>query len=122
MSADRLLGVTRLAWGVALLAAPQLLMRRLPGALVDPRAVAYARVLGARQVAEELALHRHPEPRWRWAGATIDAVHGLTALALLRAAPDRRQLLTANALSAGALSLAGAWAAIAQRRRADGAA
>lgn len=116
MSGDRVISHARLSWGVALLAAPRRVMGYVPAANIDSRAVAYARVLGARQIAEEVVLHRHPGPRWRWAGAAIDALHGMSTVALMRRAPRRRSLLAANALSALVLSLGGARAALAAHR------
>jgi hypothetical protein len=93
----------RLAWGAVLLLSPQRVLAeptdRLPGYVP-----AVARVLGARHLVEGALMARHPQsppPRWSIA---VDALHGLSMLALATARPTLR----ADALRSAraALSLA----------------
>src|SRR3954447_14126230 len=100
-SAEALCAV-RAAYGLALLAAPR---RALGGTRLgagEPGAVAFARVLGARQLAEAAVLARRPaggavrarrrEPRMLLLGAGVDALHGVSMLALCALSPRRRRL------------------------------
>ncbi|MFC0005582.1 hypothetical protein [Micromonospora siamensis] len=96
--------VGRLAWGGLLLLAPGLPLRPLgPGTAT---AVGTLRVLGARHIVQAAATGARPTPRVFAAGAAVDAIHSLTALAL--AAVDRRQR---PAALANAVVAAG-WAAL----------
>ena len=102
-SAEALCAV-RAAYGLALLGAPR---RALGGALLgaqEPGAVAFARVLGARQLAEAALLARRPGQRLLLAGAAVDAAHGASMLALCALSPRRRRLAAASAVSAALLA------------------
>ena len=101
----------RLLWGSALLLAPGALLREWSDALVDRRARVFARVLGARQIAQALALSRRGGRGWLAAGAAVDATHAATMVVLAVVDPQRRALARANAVTATSFALAGAYAA-----------
>jgi hypothetical protein len=82
----RLAGLSRAAWGTALLAAPRPVLRTL-STPADASAVITMRVLGARHVLQALATTTRPGPAVRRVGMAVDAVHALTAIIL--AACDR---------------------------------
>ena len=92
----------RAGYGVALLAAPGAVSR----APVDARAAAIARVLGGRHLAQAAVLAAHPSPRWRAAGALVDALHGASMIAVARAAPRYRRLAIDQAWTAAAFAAA----------------
>lgn len=97
----------RVAYGSLLLAAPRTLTRALPTQRLDSRAVAFARLLGARQLVEAAILGRTRSPVWLLAGAAVDATHSATMLAFAVARPNRRSLAIANAIAAAAIATAG---------------
>ena len=74
-------------------------------------AVLFARVLGARHLAEAAALATHRSEGWRVAGACVDGVHAASAVALALLVPARRRLLLGNAALAAAFAAAGLRAA-----------
>ncbi|MFJ8690702.1 hypothetical protein [Micromonospora wenchangensis] len=94
----------RVAWGGLLLFAPGILLR--PVGPTSTTALATLRVLGARHLTQTALTLRWPVPGVLVAGAAVDAVHALTALAL--AAADRRQRHAALADAA----VATAWAVL----------
>ncbi|WBB71365.1 hypothetical protein O7602_16515 [Micromonospora sp. WMMD1128] len=94
----------RFAWGALLLLAPGTLLR--PVGPATTAATTTLRVLGARHLAQTAVVLRWPAPGVLAAGAAVDGVHALTALAL--AAVDRRQRHAALADAA----VAAAWAAL----------
>ena len=102
----------RLVWGELLILAPRSLIRLGPGAILDARSVAYARVLGARHLTQGLLTRRVHRPRSLWVGAGVDALHGVSALWLMRRCQHRRGPLALNATVAFVFALAGARAAI----------
>jgi hypothetical protein len=96
----------RLVYGAALLAAPGAVLRACGGP-DDGRARLYARVLGARQLAEGALLLAHGEPAWALGGAAVDGVHAISAVALAARTTRYRRLALLNAGGAAALTLAG---------------
>ncbi|NES13743.1 MULTISPECIES: hypothetical protein [Micromonospora] len=107
--AEPLRGVTvaaRSAWGALLLLAPRALLR--PVGPATTTAVVTLRVLGARHLVQAAVTVRRPTPGVFAAGAAVDGLHSLTALAL--AAVDRRQrsAALANAAVAAGWALLGA--------------
>lgn len=103
----------RLAYGSLLLAVPAALLRACGGP-ADRPALIYARVLGARQLAEGTLLLGRDESAWPLGGAVVDAIHGLSAVALAAHTERYRRLALLNAASAAALAFHGARSA---RRR-----
>ncbi|PRY12054.1 hypothetical protein [Kineococcus rhizosphaerae] len=95
------LALARAAWGTALLTVPHRLLHRAggPGA-DDDRAVAVARVLGARHLAQALVTGAFPRRTVLLAGAAGDAAHGASMLALARLDPARRRVALLDALVA----------------------
>jgi|SRR5262245_41631602 len=110
----RLAILSRAVWGVALLAAPRVLLRtvRTPA---DPSTVAIARVLGARHLAQSLVTALRPSPTVRALGMAVDGTHALTAV--ITAARDRDRRVPALIETGLAVSwIATASAAPARRR------
>lgn len=105
----------RLAWGGLLLLAPGALLR--PVGPATTTAVATLRVLGARHLVQGAVTIWRPTRGVFAAGAVVDGLHSLTALAL--AAADRRQRPAALVDAAGAAgwALLGAAAARPEERR-----
>jgi hypothetical protein len=78
----------RAGWGLALLAAPDVVVSRVGAASPDPRTRAVARVLGARHLLQAALTIAAPSRRvLRW-GGFADLAHASTDLAL--AAQDAR--------------------------------
>ena len=104
----RPLAYLRAAYGAALLAAPRALLYPAARNRVDRAALAFARVLGARQVGEALLItERGAQEGWARAGAAVDALHAVTTVALAVARPERRRLALANAAVAMVLTAEG---------------
>lgn len=104
-SAGTALGLLRLCWAVALLAAPERVLGLLHGP-VESALVATARALGARHAVQATA-EIASWPRWRRAGALVDAAHSLTAAALGVGAPRLRELACADSALAAAFAAGG---------------
>lgn len=102
----RPLELARAGYGAVLLLAPGRVLSRLAGTALDRTTVRVARVLGVRHLVQAAALLRHP--RWRPAGAAVDAAHAASMVALARWArrPLHRRLAAGNARSAGMLAAA----------------
>jgi hypothetical protein len=105
----RRIEVIRAGWGVALLAAPGVVLTRVHGVHVDSPALVIARILGARHLAQALLSGVNPTPEVLAAGAWVDAVHSMTAFGL--AAVDRRR--TRAGVTDGVV--AAAWAGLGLR-------
>lgn len=101
----------RAGWGAALLIAPGAVLRDLPHQRIDRPARAFARVLGARQLAQAALAGRRrgraSSRGWILTGAAVDATHAATMLALALLRPDRRKLALANVALASAFAAAG---------------
>jgi len=97
----------RAAWGAALLIAPNAVLRYLPHQRIDRAARMFARVLGARDLAQATIVGWRPTRGWILAGAAIDATHASTMLALALLMPDHRRLALTNAATASAFVAAG---------------
>ena len=99
----------RAAWGAALLLAPGATLGDLPHQRIDRPARVFARILGARQLAQAAIADsaRGSSRRWLLAGAAVDATHAATMVALAWRAPDRRRLALTNAATATAFAVAG---------------
>ncbi|MHB1929537.1 MAG: hypothetical protein ACYDEN_06575 [Acidimicrobiales bacterium] len=108
MSAGRILGGIRLAWGAALLAVPRRCIRLAPGAPTDIAgdAVAVARVLGARQVAQAI-VELAAWPRLRRTGAAADLLHASSGVALAAADQRWRGVAVADTALASGFAVAG---------------
>jgi hypothetical protein len=93
------LTATRIVWGAVLLVAPDRVLAKCPDP-VPGYARAAVRVLGARQLVEGAVLARHarrPPPEWSIA---VDALHGLSMLALAALQPGLRPAALRSAVSA----------------------
>jgi hypothetical protein len=99
------LGVIRLAWAAILLAAPATVVDVLGGP-VEPTSVAVARILGARHAAQGL-VEMAAWPRWRHAGALVDAAHSLTAAGLGVRSPRWRRVAFTDSVVAAAFAFGG---------------
>lgn len=95
----------RLAWGAVLLVSPERVLAETPDR-VPGYVRSTVRVLGARHLVEGAVLARHarrPPPGWSIA---VDALHGLSMLALASARPDlRRDALRSAAAALGLAAL-----------------
>jgi len=92
----------RVAFGLALIARPEIAVGAAGAPLDHPTAVA-ARVLGARHLAQALLLRGE---RWRRAGAAVDGLHTASMLGLALVDERHRRVCLTNAGTAAALSLA----------------
>lgn len=90
----------RVVVGAALLVAPGALLGFLPQERVDRTARTFARILGARHLAQAAIVTRHHSRKWLLASATIDATHATTMAVLARLSPDRRELALTNVAAA----------------------
>jgi hypothetical protein len=96
----------RAAFGALLLVAPQTIVA--PVAASDDRApVIFARVLGARHLAQAAVAARHGSRAAAIGGVAVDAVHAATAFALAAADARHRRVALANAATASLLAAAG---------------
>jgi hypothetical protein len=110
-----ILCAARAVYGLALLAMPRRALGGRHLGAAEPGADAFARVLGARQLAEALLLRGRPARRLLLAGVAVDAAHALSMLVLCVLSPKRRRLAAANAVTGALLA---AWGAAVARRTA----
>lgn len=103
----RRLPPVRVAWGAALLLAPDRVLRALPHGQIDRPALAFARVLGVRDLVQAAVIARRPTRGRILAGAAVDATHATTMVALALIRPDRRKLALTNVTTASAFAVAG---------------
>lgn len=99
--------ILRAAWGAALLLVPGRVLRALPHGQIDRPARGFARVLGARDVAQAALIARRPTRGRILTGAVVDATHATTMVALALLRPDRRKLALTNVATASAFAIAG---------------
>ncbi len=99
----------RALWGALLVLEPARVLQTVSHQRADRGAVLFARVLGARHIAQAAVSgsRRGSSRRWVVAGAALDATHASTMLALALLAPDRRRLALINVATATAFALAG---------------
>ncbi|MGI8558898.1 MAG: hypothetical protein ACR2ND_11435 [Solirubrobacteraceae bacterium] len=99
----------RALWGALLVFEPTRVLEAVPHHRINRGVVLFTRVLGARHIAQAAAseTRRGSSRRYRMAGATVDAIHALTLLALALLAPDRRRLALTNVAIATAFALTG---------------
>lgn len=109
--------LARLVWGGLLLLAPGALLR--PVGPATRTAVATLRVLGARHLAQTAVAVRRPTPGVLTAGAAVDGLHALTALALAAADRRRRRAALVDAAVATTWSVLGVRGARRSRNHAD---
>ena len=107
----RALSAIRAGWGAALLIAPGAVLRELSHQRIDHSARVFARILGARDLAQAAIAQRRPGRGWIFAGAAVDATHAATMVALAALRPDRRRLALTNAATAIAFAAAGLYEA-----------
>ena len=98
---------TRTLVGAALLARPRPLLAALSGHSPDEHAIVFARVLGARHLSEAAVLWRWTTPAVVRTGAVVDAIHAVSALALVKTRHQPR-LAALNVVSATTFALLGA--------------
>jgi hypothetical protein len=115
----RLLIGLHVCLGLPLLIAPGKVVGALPHQRIDRPVRVFARILGARHLAEAAVLARRHTHDWILAGAAVDATHALTMLLLAWLRPARRELALANV--AGATLLAACSVHYDQRGRLAGA-
>lgn len=94
----------RLSWGAALLLAPDRCARLLAGSTLDPRARLVVRALGARHLAQGLALSRHGTAPLRRLGRVVDLLHAGSMVLLAALAPGRERLSLTDAVIEFALA------------------
>jgi hypothetical protein len=102
------LTATRIIWGVVLLTSPDRVLAKCPDP-VPGYARTGVRILGARQLLEGAVLARHarrPPPEWSIA---VDALHGLSMLALAALQPGLRPAALRSAASAFTLTALSAY-------------
>jgi hypothetical protein len=101
-----LIGI-RVVIGVGLLVAPDALLGDLLHERTDRPARAFARILGARHLAQATIMARHHTHKWILAGAAVDATHATTMALLAAVRPDRRTLALTNVASATMFAASG---------------
>jgi hypothetical protein len=89
--------------GGVLLVAPRPLLRRLGGP-PDRATLLAARVLGARHLAQALALRRVHDPSAVGLGAVTDTLHGASMLALAGLSRQHRRVALASGIAAATLA------------------
>ena len=102
--------------GVVLLGWPRRALTALSGHPPDEHARLYARILGARHLAEAAILWRWTTPAVLRAGAAVDALHGASA-GVLVGRDDHRRLAALNVASATTWAFVGLALAHTVRRR-----
>ena len=107
----RLLIGIRVVSGAGLLIAPGALLGDLLNERIDRPARVFARILGARHLAQAAIMARHHTPKWILAGAAVDATHAATVALLAAVRPDRRRLALTNVASATMLAVSGVYEA-----------
>ncbi|WP_155123512.1 MULTISPECIES: hypothetical protein [unclassified Actinoplanes] len=100
----RAAAAARVAWGVALVAAPH----RIPRYGAAP-AVAVLRVLGARQIVQGAVTLARPTPLVTGCGALVDALHAGTDLAAAAGSARWRPVALPDAVVALGFAAAGWW-------------
>jgi hypothetical protein len=100
----------RLIVGAGLLAAPSALLAKLLHEPLDPPALAFTRILGARHLAQAVWMTRHHTRDWILAGAAVDASHAASMAILAGIRPDRRKLALTNAAYATLFASSGVYA------------
>jgi hypothetical protein len=71
----------------------------------------FARILGARHLAQAAILARHHTHKWILASAAVDATHATTMALLATFRPRRRKLALTNVASATMLAAGGVYEA-----------
>lgn len=111
----RLLIALHACVGMPLLIAPGRVVGALPHQRIDRPVRVFARILGARHLAEAAVLARRHTHDWILAGAAVDATHAVTMVLLAWLQPAQRRLALSNA--AGATLLAACSVHYDQRER-----
>ncbi|MDI6100227.1 SDR family oxidoreductase [Actinoplanes sp. NEAU-A12] len=109
----RAAALARTGWGLALLAAPEVLARIGQRPPAGPAALAVARVLGARQLAQAVVTTARPSAAVAAASAAVDTLHAATDVGLAAVSPRWRSVALVDAAVASGLAACG-W--IAHRR------
>lgn len=97
----------RTLYATALLVAPDAVLRGLPHERIGRPASVFARVLGARHLAQAALLEGHRTRAWLLVGTAIDAAHATSMLVLAARSPRHRALALTNAAIATTLAAAG---------------
>ncbi len=107
----RLLVGIRVVIGAGLLIAPDALLGDLLHQRIDRPERVFARILGARHLAQATIIARHHTRKWILAGAAVDATHATTMALLATVKPGRRKLALTNMASATMLAASGVYQA-----------
>lgn len=97
----------RAAWGMALLLAPDTMLRSVAYRRNDPRARRVTQVLGGRELLQGVLASQHRSRSSILSGAAVDATHAVTMLALAIRRPAYRRPAAASSLSAASFAIAG---------------
>jgi hypothetical protein len=109
--AETMLASVRAGYGVIQLAMPGYSAEQQLGGPLDAATLGVVRVLGARQVTQAgLALAFPAEP-WLGLGAGVDALHALSMIPLVLAAPRWRRPALVSGLTAAGFAAVGLLAA-----------
>ena len=112
--ATRILAVlspVRAAIGAARLVVPALSLPGINAARLGGGGRKVVRVLGARHVAQAVLTGRAPTRAVLWLGAEVDAAHAASMLGVAVCSRRYRRAALGDAVVAGTLAAAGAWAA-----------
>jgi hypothetical protein len=97
VSAEQMSIAARTVYATVLLISPATVLGGLPHRHVDRLALAFARTLAVRHLAEAVLLERHRTRGWLVAGAAVDGAHAASMLVVAARRPRRRPLALANA-------------------------
>ncbi len=97
----------RAGYGAALLCAPGPLIRRVTGTRADRRSRVTARVLGGRHLVQAVSTARFSGPDALRIGASVDASHAASMLALAVGDRSRRRAALVDGTVATTLSIVG---------------
>jgi hypothetical protein len=111
MRAESVLASVRAGYGAVQLATPRWSAEQQLGGPLDPGAQQVIRVLGARQVLQAGLALAFPDEPLLGLGVGVDALHALSMVPLVVAAPRWRRAALVSALMAAAFAVAGVLAA-----------
>jgi hypothetical protein len=111
LRAETMLAAARAGYGAVQLAAPGYSAEQRLGGPLDPATLRVVRVLGARQLAQAGLALGYPAEPLAGLGVAVDALHALSMVPVVAAAPRWRRPALVSGLMATAFAVAGVLAA-----------
>lgn len=103
----RTTAIVRAFYGVALLTAPDWVIRTVTGESRSRVAVIVCRLLGVRHLVQALTVERSGTRGWLLLGVVLDSAHALTMVVVAALSPNYRRLAVCNTAVAGCWILVG---------------